>query len=62
MVWLPKLMQQSRLCDSTSEARRLIQQGAVRVDGERFSDPNQNIKPVQGMIIKAGKRKFIRLI
>ncbi|TYO94565.1 tyrosine--tRNA ligase [Desulfallas thermosapovorans] len=61
LVWLPKLLHLSNLCTSTSEARRLIQQGAVRVDGERFSDPSQKIKPVPGMIIKAGKRKFIRL-
>ena len=61
LVWLPKLMQLSGLCASTSEARRLIQQGGVRIDGEKFDDPNHKIKPEKGMIIKAGKRKFIQL-
>lgn len=62
LIWLPKLMQLSGLCASTSEARRLIQQGAVRVDGEKFDDPNHKIKPVKGIIIKAGKRKFVQLM
>jgi len=60
-VWLPKLMQQAGLCSSTSEARRLIQQGAVKVDGERFADTEQKLKPKPGMVIKAGKRKFLRI-
>ncbi len=62
MVWLPKLLQRSGICSSTSEARRLVQQGAVRVDGEKFQEPDQRIKPVPGMVIKAGKRKFIRIV
>ncbi|MBF7083899.1 tyrosine--tRNA ligase [Desulfallas sp. Bu1-1] len=61
LVWLPRILQQSGMCASTSEARRLIQQGAVRVDGERVNDPNLKIKPAPGMVIKAGKRKFIRI-
>ena len=60
-VWLPKLMQQAGLCSSTSEARRLIQQGAVKVDGERFADTEQKLRPEPGMVIKAGKRKFVRI-
>lgn len=61
MVWLPRLIQQAKLCSSTSEARRLIKQGAVRIDGEKFDDPSVNIKPVSGMVIKVGKRKFVQL-
>lgn len=61
LVWLPRILHQSGMCGSTSEARRLIQQGAVRVDGERVDDPNLKIKPVSGMVIRAGKRKFIRI-
>jgi len=61
LVWLPKLMQLAGLCSSTSEARRLIQQGAVKVDGERFDDIEQKLKPEPGMVIKAGKRKFLQI-
>ncbi len=60
-VWLPKLMQQAGLCASTSEARRLISQGAVKVDGERFDDAEQKLTPKPGMVIKAGKRKFLQI-
>jgi len=55
------VMQQAGMCGSTSEARRLIQQGALRVNGEKFNASDGKIKPEPGMIIKAGKRKFIRL-
>lgn len=61
MVWLPKLMQQAGMCASSSEARRLILQGAVKVDGEKFDDAEQKLTPKPGMVIKAGKRKFLQI-
>jgi len=53
---LPKL----GLASSGSEARRLIAQGGVTVEGERVSDPNAALPP-GSHLIKVGKRKFIRL-
>jgi tyrosyl-tRNA synthetase len=61
-IWLPRLLQQAGLVSSTSEGRRLIQQGGVRVNGERVDDPNFKLVPAGGMIIRAGKRKFLRII
>lgn len=61
LVWLPRLLQKAGICASTSEGRRLMQQGAVRVDGELIKDHNIKIKPVSGTIIKAGKRNFIKI-
>lgn len=46
---------------SKGEAKRLIQQGGVSIDGEKVSDVHQNIKIKSGMILKVGKRKFIKL-
>jgi tyrosyl-tRNA synthetase len=48
---------------SNSEARRLIQQGAVEVDGSRVTDPNQKV-PVSGesRLLQVGKRKFKRFV
>ena len=60
-VWLPRLMVQSGLAPSTSEARRLIRQGAVKLDGERLLDPEAEIEVQNGAILQAGKRKFVRL-
>jgi tyrosyl-tRNA synthetase len=62
VIWLPKLIVLSKMAGSTSEARRLIQQGGVKVDGERIEDPNCNISPVSNMIIQVGKRKFTRIL
>ncbi len=61
-IWLPKLMVDAELCSSTSEARRLINQGAVKINDEKIDDVNYNLKPEDQMIIRAGKRKFLKLI
>lgn len=47
---------------SKGEAKRLVQQGGVSIDGEKISDVHQNIKIKSGMILKVGKRKFLKLI
>lgn len=46
---------------STSEARRMLKQGAVKIDDVKFDDPDTEIEIVDGMVIKVGKRKFIRI-
>ena len=61
-VWLPKLIVAAGSAGSTSEARRLIQQGGVKVDGIKVDDPNITISPSQGMIIQVGKRKFFQIV
>jgi tyrosyl-tRNA synthetase len=47
---------------SKGEARRLVIQGGVTIDGEKISDIKQLIKLDKTMILKVGKRKFIKLI
>jgi len=52
------------LVTSNSEARRLIQQGAVEVDGSRVTDPNQKV-PATGersRLLQVGKRRFRRFV
>lgn len=60
-IWLPRLMVQAGLAPSTSEARRLIRQGAVKMDGQRLDDPDAELVVKDGTVLKAGKRKFVRL-
>ncbi len=60
-VWLPKLIAATGCVGGTSEARRLIRQGAVRVDGIKINDPDTNIDLFAGMIIQVGKRKFFQI-
>ena len=47
---------------SKGEARRLVSQGGVSIDGEKISDVQSSISVKPGMILKVGKRKFIKLI
>lgn len=47
---------------SKGEARRLVTQGGVSIDGEKINDPLQIVKIKPEMILKVGKRKFVKLI
>lgn len=58
---LPDLLQFIGLVGSKSEARRLIEQGGVRVDGAAIGDREVILRPKTGMIIQVGKRKFAKL-
>lgn len=50
------------LAKSKSEARRLIQQGGVRLDGEKVGSIELTVSVKDGMILQVGKRRFVRLI
>jgi len=56
-----KLLLACKLVPSGSEAKRMIKQGAVEIDGNRIDDPNAEITPKDGMVIQVGKRKFAKL-
>jgi len=47
---------------SKGEAKRLVTQGGVSINGEKLSDINSIIQIENGMILKVGKRKFIKLV
>ncbi|HVT01039.1 MAG TPA: tyrosine--tRNA ligase [Patescibacteria group bacterium] len=49
------------LAGSKSEAKRLVEQGAVLVNDELVGTPNQEIIPEDNMIIKSGKRNYVRI-
>lgn len=55
---LVKILLLSAMAKSKSEARRLIQAGAVKIDNEKCSDSELEVEVKRGMIIKTGKRKF----
>jgi tyrosyl-tRNA synthetase len=60
-VRLAKLLVATGYVASNSEARRMIQQGAVDVDGERVSDVNASVAP-GARLIRVGKRQFKRVV
>lgn len=55
------ILVQLGLTSSKSEARRLVEQGGVEVDGEKMTDPYQHIELKTGMIIRAGKQKYVKI-
>jgi tyrosyl-tRNA synthetase len=55
------LLIQTKTADSKSNARRLIQQGGVSVNGEKISDPFTEIAINGEIILKVGKRKFAKI-
>lgn len=61
---LPKLLREIELCSSGSEARRMVTQGAVSIDGEKISDPDRVLSPSPGdtLIFKVGKRRWAKVI
>jgi tyrosyl-tRNA synthetase len=60
-IWICALLTKSKLTSSNTDARRMIKQGGVAVQGEKISDENLQLVPEDGMVIQVGKRRFIKL-
>ncbi len=60
--WICKLLADAKLTKSTSEARRLIQQGAVSLDGEKVADVDLQLNSGQEYLIKVGKKRFLKIL
>jgi len=58
---MPALLADAGLVSSRSEARRLIGQGAVKIDGERNSDEFVATEDLRGRVVQVGKRRFVRV-
>jgi len=50
-----------KLADSKGEARRMVQQGAVKVNEAKVDDINQAVKLEDGLVVQVGKRKFAKV-
>jgi tyrosyl-tRNA synthetase len=61
-AWIVKVLADTGLCSSSSDARRMIKQGAVRVDGDRVSDVESRLESRdEPYTIRVGKRRFVEL-
>ena len=60
LLW--SVIKEVGLAPSASEARRLIQQGAVTVDRKRVTDLNFTLAPGRGYLVQVGKRRFKRIV
>jgi tyrosyl-tRNA synthetase len=56
------LLMLTKLTDSKGNARRLIEQGGVSIDGEKIEDINYIVNFEKEFILKVGKRKFLKII
>ncbi|MEA1909853.1 MAG: tyrosine--tRNA ligase [Patescibacteria group bacterium] len=55
------LLIETKLVDSKSEAKRMVEQKGVKIDQNLIEDLEQNIKIQPGMVVQVGKRKFIKI-
>lgn len=62
LLSLPQVMRESGLVKSTSEARRLISQGAVRVNGIRTTDVGHRLPATGEALIEVGSRRIVQII
>jgi tyrosyl-tRNA synthetase len=62
-VWLPKALVAAGLAGSNAEARRAIEQGGVRLDGEVIADPGAELEPTAlvGSVLQVGRRRFAKV-
>ncbi|MEA5552084.1 tyrosine--tRNA ligase [Anabaena cylindrica UHCC 0172] len=64
-VKLAFILGASGLCKSTGEGKRKIQEGGVRLDGEKITDPDtsyQQPSELHGKVLQVGKKNFVRLV
>lgn len=60
-IKIASLLKQAGLCSSTSDALRMVEQDAVKIDGERVEDKNLSINKGFIGVFQVGKRKFARI-
>jgi tyrosyl-tRNA synthetase len=60
-IMAAKLLLACGLVSTGGEAKRMIKQGGATIDGEKLTDPNAEITPKTGMIVRVGKLKFTKI-
>ena len=56
-----QVLKSSGVCPSTSDAHRMIEQGGVRVNGEKVSDKSLKLVAGNTYVLQVGKRKFAKV-
>ena len=60
-IWIVRLLSLAGFSSSNREARQLVEQGAVSIDGVRIAEPSAQVRPAHGSVLKVGKRRFARI-
>jgi tyrosyl-tRNA synthetase len=61
-ISLPHLINAAGLAKSVGEARRLLDQGAVKIDGNKLVSADHDRTGLEGKVLQVGKRRFVRLV
>lgn len=61
MIWIPKLLQDIQFAASTSEGKRLLSQGAIRLDEAVLKEEKVQVEKDKPYVLQCGKRKFARI-
>ncbi|NOX26546.1 MAG: tyrosine--tRNA ligase, partial [Deltaproteobacteria bacterium] len=61
-IWLPRLLTDCGLVKGTGEARRLIKQNAVSLNGQKISDGEYQVPATGEVLLQVGKRRFCKVI
>ncbi len=61
-VWICRLMAEAGLVKSNGEARRMVKQGAVSLDGEKIADADLEVALDKERTVQVGKRRFARFV
>lgn len=61
-IWIVKLLTRTKMASSSSDARRLIQQGGVEIQEEKITDSNAEISISEPFILRVGKRRFLKIV
>jgi tyrosyl-tRNA synthetase len=61
-ISIVELLTTTRMASSNSDARRLIQQGGVSIDGEKITNVNFTLKLNKEVVLKVGKRRFLKIL
>lgn len=61
-IWIVELLDKANLVKSRGEARRLIEQGALRIDGEKIDDHTLNMFFNDEAILRLGKKRFLKIV
>ena len=61
-IWIVKLLTSTNMSKSSSEARRLIKQGGVSIDGNKINDTEMDIEFSKEAVLKVGKKRFLKIV
>jgi len=60
-VWLPRFLKDHGLVKSTSEGKRLVAQGGLQINGEKWREENFTFAPGE-YVLRVGKKRFLKVV